>query len=84
MDVSAKILSRIRFQASLATLCDEARVLQVSYAYGVNRLHCSNTATATLSSPGGDGMTIHIVTVPYRYDEKMDGLGRGPVALLKS
>lgn len=29
-------------------------------------------------------MTIHIVTVPYRYDEYMDGLGRGPVALLKS
>lgn len=29
-------------------------------------------------------MTIHIVTVPYRYDEYMDGLGRGPVALLRS
>lgn len=29
-------------------------------------------------------MTIHIVTVPYRYDEYMDGLGRGPVALLKA
>lgn len=29
-------------------------------------------------------MTIHIVTVPYRYDEYMDGLGRGPVALLNS
>ncbi len=29
-------------------------------------------------------MTVHIVTVPYRYDEYMDGLGRGPVALLKA
>lgn len=29
-------------------------------------------------------MTIHIVTVPYRYDEYMDGLGRGPVALLRA
>lgn len=29
-------------------------------------------------------MSIHIVTVPYRYDEYMDGLGRGPVALLKA
>lgn len=29
-------------------------------------------------------MTIHIVTVPYRYDDYMDGLGRGPVALLES
>lgn len=29
-------------------------------------------------------MTIHIVTVPYRYDEYMDGLGAGPVALLKA
>lgn len=29
-------------------------------------------------------MTIHIVTVPYRYDDYMDGLGRGPVALLKA
>lgn len=29
-------------------------------------------------------MTVHIVTVPYRYDEYMDGLGRGPVELLKS
>lgn len=29
-------------------------------------------------------MTVHIVTVPYRYDEYMDGLGRGPRALLRS
>lgn len=29
-------------------------------------------------------MTIHIVTVPYRYDDYMDGLGRGPVALLRA
>lgn len=29
-------------------------------------------------------MGVHIVTVPYRYDEYMDGLGRGPVALLKA
>lgn len=29
-------------------------------------------------------MTVHIVTVPYRYDEYMDGLGRGPIALLKA
>lgn len=29
-------------------------------------------------------MTIHIVTVPYRYDDYMDGLGRGPVALLNA
>ncbi len=29
-------------------------------------------------------MTVHIVTVPYRYDEYMDGLGRGPVALLEA
>lgn len=29
-------------------------------------------------------MPIHIVTVPYRYDDYMDGLGRGPVALLKA
>lgn len=28
-------------------------------------------------------MALHIVTVPYRYDEYMDGLGRGPVALLR-
>lgn len=28
-------------------------------------------------------MTVQIVTVPYRYDEYMDGLGRGPKALLK-
>lgn len=29
-------------------------------------------------------MTIHIVTVPYRYDDYMDGLGRGPVALIRA
>lgn len=29
-------------------------------------------------------MPVHIVTVPYRYDEYMDGMGRGPVALLKA
>jgi arginase len=29
-------------------------------------------------------MGVHIVTVPYRYDEYMDGLGRGPVALLEA
>ncbi len=29
-------------------------------------------------------MTLHIVTVPYRYDEYMDGMGRGPVALLEA
>lgn len=29
-------------------------------------------------------MTVQIVTVPYRYDEYMDGLGRGPVALLEA
>lgn len=29
-------------------------------------------------------MTVRIVTVPYRYDEFMDGLGRGPEALLKA
>lgn len=29
-------------------------------------------------------MTVHIVTVPYRYDEYLDGLGRGPIALLKA
>lgn len=29
-------------------------------------------------------MTIHIVTVPYRYDDYMDGLGRGPVSLLNA
>lgn len=28
-------------------------------------------------------MTIRIVTVPYRYDELNDGLGRGPGALIK-
>lgn len=29
-------------------------------------------------------MPIHIVTVPYRYDEYQDGMGRGPVALLQA
>lgn len=29
-------------------------------------------------------MAIHVVTVPYRYDEPNDGLGRGPNALLKA
>ena len=29
-------------------------------------------------------MPVHIVTVPYRYDEYQDGMGRGPKALLRS
>ncbi|MCO5224644.1 MAG: arginase family protein [Thermomicrobiales bacterium] len=29
-------------------------------------------------------MPVHIVTVPYRYDEYMDGMGRGPIALLRA
>lgn len=27
-------------------------------------------------------MPIHLVTVPYRYDEYLDGMGRGPIAML--